>query len=205
MKAAAERGTDQFVILGAGLDTFAYRMPFRYFVRIVEIDHPATQAWKKRLLAAAGIAVPPTLTLSPVDLGEVSLLDALARAGVNMKRPVFVSWLGVVYYLPLPAVETALRTIGGLSEGSELVFDYLVTPDLLGWEARAELLGGAKSVAAAGEPWVTFFDPAALVEKLGASGFAIIDNFTSQVLSGRFGLPQLAAYEQGGVIHATVG
>ena len=205
MHAAVERGADQLIILGAGLDTFAYRTSLRHFVRIVEVDHPATQAWKRTLLAAAGIAVPRNLSFAAVDLGTVPLRDALSAAGVNLSRPLFISWLGVVYYLPLESVETTLRSIGSSAEGSELVFDYLVPPHTLTKAERGELLSGSDSVAAAGEPWVTFFEPDELIRKLHRSGFTNVENLNSQALSDRFDMSLLAEYRQGGVMHAKVG
>ena len=112
---AIERGTDQMVILGAGLDTFAYRSPLApKLTRIFEVDFPATQEWKRKRLAAAGIAIPPNLAFAPIDFTRDTLEAGLERAGVDLTRPVFFSWLGVTYYLERDTVLATFDTIGRL-------------------------------------------------------------------------------------------
>ena len=94
---AVARGVRQAVVLGAGLDTFALRNPHReQGLRVIEIDHPATQAWKRKRLAQAGIGVPAEVTFAPVDLEREDLAAALVAAGFEMERPAFFHWLGVV-------------------------------------------------------------------------------------------------------------
>ena len=95
---AVGRGIRQFVVLGAGLDTFAYQNPYPN-LRVFEVDHPATQAWKRERLSLAGIAVPSSLTFAPVDFERQTLEDGLSRAGFELREPAFFSWLGVTPYL----------------------------------------------------------------------------------------------------------
>jgi methyltransferase (TIGR00027 family) len=113
--AVLDRGVRQLVILGAGLDTFAYRNPFRETLRVFEVDHPATQAWKRRRLAEASIPVPPSLTFAPVDFEREDLLARLCAHGFEPGRPSFFTWLGVVPYLTSQAVVATLAMIGALS------------------------------------------------------------------------------------------
>src|ERR1700691_166938 len=116
MAASVANGVAQYVILGAGLDTFAYRNPLPQ-LRVFEVDFPATQAWKRALLAAAAIAAPVNLTFVPLDFERMTLAAGLAAAGFDASRPAFFVWLGVVPYLTLSAFRAALETIAGLPQG----------------------------------------------------------------------------------------
>ena len=105
LSAAIKRGLGQYVILGAGLDTFAYRNPCSAKgLKIFEVDHPATQAWKRILLEDAGMQIPPTLAFVPLDLENQSLSDQLPKAGSRTDQPCFFAWLGVTMYLSPDAV-----------------------------------------------------------------------------------------------------
>ncbi|MFZ0956965.1 MAG: class I SAM-dependent methyltransferase [Candidatus Sulfotelmatobacter sp.] len=167
---AAEDGVTQYVILGAGLDTFAYRNPHPG-LRVFEIDHPATQAWKREQLQAAGIPIPPSLTFVPVDFEHQTLAHALAHSGLNINAPTFFSWLGVTPYLTREACITTLSVIASMPAGSGVVFDFAIAPALLNAGQRQALDALSKRVAAAGEPFQLFFDPAKLREELKALGF----------------------------------
>ena len=114
-------GVDQLVVLGAGLDTFAYRNPYDG-LRVVEVDHPATQAWKLERLADAGIAVPETVVHAPVDFERQDLREVLGEA-LDLDRPVLFWWLGVTPYLTGPAVEATLGLLGSLPS-SAVVLDH---------------------------------------------------------------------------------
>jgi len=160
----------QYVILGAGLDTFAYRNPHRG-LRVFEIDHPATQAWKRAQLQEAGIPVPPSLTFVPVDFEHQTLADALERSGLNTNAPAFFSWLGVTPYLTREACMTTLSVIAKMPAGSGVVFDFAIDPALLNAGQRQALDALSKRVAAAGEPFQLFFDPAKLQAELKSLGF----------------------------------
>jgi methyltransferase (TIGR00027 family) len=125
LTAAMARGATQYVVLGAGLDTYAYRNAHSR-LRVFEVDHPATQAWKRKQLAAAGIAIPSSLTFVPTDFEEQSLCSVLQSSGFQAGEISFFSWLGVTPYLTAEAAMATLAFIGLLPEGSGVVFDYAV-------------------------------------------------------------------------------
>src|ERR1700688_3077516 len=107
---AVAHGVRQYVVLGAGLDTFAYRNPHAG-LRVFEVDHPATQAWKREQLQAAGIAIPPSLTFVPIDFEQETLADGLEDCGFDASAAAFFSWLGVTPYLTREACMTTLSSI----------------------------------------------------------------------------------------------
>jgi methyltransferase (TIGR00027 family) len=203
MRAAVEGGVDQIVVLSAGLDTFPYRAALPAGVTIFEVDHPATQAWKRQKLSAAGISIPHNLTFVPGDLTKVSLEQALVHGGADLGRRLFVSWLGSAYYVPETSVQQTLRIVASFPQKSELVFDYLIEPTLLDDAARAEVRGGAESVAAIGEPWVTFLDPTQLATELAALGYSDVTTLSSATLSDRYGLSH--HYSANNLTHVRVG
>ena len=170
---AVESGTRQYVVLGAGLDTFAYRNPYPG-VRVFEVDHPATQGWKRRRLEAAGISIPESLTFAPVDFESQTLADGLARAGFQRDQRVFFSWLGVVPYLTRSAAMETLRFVGSLPAGSGIVFDYALPPESLNLVQRLAFKGLAERVAAAGEPFQTFFRAVRAHERAPAPGLRLL-------------------------------
>jgi methyltransferase (TIGR00027 family) len=180
-----ERGVRQYVVLGAGLDTFAYRNPHpATALRIFEVDHPATQAWKRTQLDQAGIAIPSSLTFAPVDFERQSLADGLRSAGYRADEPSFFSWLGVVPYLTREAVMNTLGFIA--SVGGGVVFDYSVEPASLSMMQRAVFEFMAARVARAGEPWRTFFDPTALTSELKAMGFSTMEDLGGDEINRRY-------------------
>ncbi|ADG87211.1 class I SAM-dependent methyltransferase [Thermobispora bispora] len=170
---AIGRGIGQYVILGAGLDSFAYRSPYAGKIRVFEVDHPDTQGWKRALLTASGIPTPPSLRFVPADLEEQ--FDRLAYGGLDPSRPAFVSWLGVTMYLTRGAVERTLAWLGRLAPGTELVVEYLL-PEAL-WDAAGREYAEHVRAAAAGfgEPWVTFFAPEEMSALLERHGFEVIE------------------------------
>ena len=182
---AVSNGTRQYVILGAGLDTFAYRSTDEA-VRVFEVDHPATQAWKRQRLAEVGIAVPPHLTFAPVDFETQTLADGLRAAGFDTGLCTFFSWLGVTQYLTQEGVMATLRFIASMPAGSAVVFDYGISPSLLQPPQRAAFDALARRVAAAGEPWRTFFDPAGLEAELRALGFGQVEDTGPDALNARY-------------------
>lgn len=182
---AVSRGATQCVVLGAGLDTFAYRNPYEG-LQVFEVDHPATQAWKRHQLELTGIAVPPSLTFVPVDFETQTLQDGLATGGFRFDRITFFSWLGVVPYLTDEAFESTLRLIASMPEGSGVVFDYGATRDALSpreQEARDAL---SARVAAAGEPFKLFLDPKETAIRLKALGFGDVEDLGAQELNARY-------------------
>ena len=168
---AIAEGVGQYVILGAGFDTFALRRPdVADRVRVFELDHPATQRAKRERLRRLGLAPPPNLAFVPVDF-EVDALDAaLASAGFDATRPAFFSWLGVTYYLTLEAIrETLDRIAAGAGPGSFLLLDYkLPTSELPPARAVADQLD--RFVARLGEPMVSTFTELALQDELRRVG-----------------------------------
>jgi methyltransferase (TIGR00027 family) len=133
---AVERGVRQIVILGAGLDTFALRNPHgARQIRIYEVDHPATQAWKRQSLAEAQIALPPWLILVPVDFERDDVGEKLLAAGFQQNSPAFFTWLGVVPYLTQDAIGRTLDYMSSI-QNSEVVFDYVEPPEAFSEELR---------------------------------------------------------------------
>jgi methyltransferase (TIGR00027 family) len=167
---AAGHGVRQYVVLGAGLDTLAYRNPHPS-LRVFEVDHPDTQAWKREQLRAAGIAVPASLTFVPIDFERQTLADGLELAGLDTSAPAFFSWLGVTPYLTREACMITLRFIAKMPEGSGVVFDFAVDPALLNAGQRQALDALSARVARYGEPFQLFFDPAKLQQDLETLGF----------------------------------
>lgn len=172
LAAAVEQGARQYVLLGAGLDTFAHRNPFAEAgLRAFEVDHPSTQAWKRERLAAAGLPPPASLTFAPTDFERQTLADGLAAAGFDFARPAVFAWLGVVIYLTRTAVLETLGFIAGLPRGTEVIFDYGVPRSAYPPAEQAFHERRAASVAARGEPWITRFTPAEIDAELTQLGF----------------------------------
>ena len=182
---AVRRGVRQCVVLGAGLDTFAYRNPFGD-VRVIEVDHPATQAWKRELLAAAGIAIPSSVSFVAVDFAKQSLATELEHSGFRSTEPSFFSWLGVVPYLTREAAFGTLRWIGSLPPGSRVVFDYAVARSVLNLLERAALDALSMRVARAGEPFQLFFEPLELASSLRQMGFLQLEDLGAEEINARY-------------------
>jgi methyltransferase (TIGR00027 family) len=183
-------GVRQVVILGAGLDTFAYRQNLPGDMRVFEVDHPETQAWKRLRLAAAGIAAPQNLSYVALDFASNALEKALLAQGWTDSEPTFFSWLGVVIYLARPAIWETLSWIARLPAGAEVVFDYSEPPESLDLPARLIHRRRAQRVRALGESWVSFFEPASLVSDLHGIGIDTLDDVDARALARRYlGLP----------------
>jgi methyltransferase (TIGR00027 family) len=168
---AVQRGVRQYVILGAGFDTFAYRQPpWASGMRVFEVDQPGTQGVKRQRVAAAGIVVPDNTSYVAIDFETESLADGLRRGGVSLDEPVFFAWLGVTMYLTEPAIDAVLHTVASLPRSSEIVFTFAQPRS-----PEADATCGPslpERAAAVGEPWVTFFEPETLERKLVTSGFS---------------------------------
>lgn len=175
---AVRRGVQQYVVLGAGLDTFAYRNLYPD-MRVFEVDFPATQAWKRELLARAEIVPPRDLTFVPMDFEHKTLAESLAEAGFDAAEPAFFGWLGVVPYLTIEAFRATLSTIAALAPSSGLGFDYAFPPESLppGRRRVHEIL--ANRVAAAGEPFRIFFTVAEIEAELHRAGFHSVEHVDS--------------------------
>jgi len=205
---AVARGVSQLVVLGAGLDTYAYRTKLSDRLRVFEVDHPATQAWKRERLAEASIAVPDRLTFAPVDFERETLAEGLAAAGFDPAERSFFTWLGVVPYLSEQAIFATLGFIAGLPGGAEVVFDYSNPPESI----EAPQLRGfheamAARVAAAGEAFRSYFDTDALAARLRALGFAEIEDLGLPEIAARYFPGPRRSYSGGGghVLRAATG
>lgn len=183
---AVRDGVTQYLILGAGLDTFAYRNPYREALRVFEVDHPATQAWKIGLLAEAGIEIPSQAVLVPVDFERQRLDEALEAAHFRADRPAFCSWLGVVPYLTAQAFERTIQFLGSLPPSSGVVFDYAVPRDLLNGPEKRAFDALAARVAAIGESFQLFFAPSELESLLRAKGFRQMEDLSAAEINARY-------------------
>jgi methyltransferase (TIGR00027 family) len=204
LERAASAGVRQLVVLGAGLDTYAYRGALRDRLRIFEVDHPATQAWKRQRLSEVDIPLPPALTFAPVDFERETLADALRRAGHDAAVPTFFTWLGVVPYLSGETVWSTLRYIAASCSDVQVVFDYAEPIESLSPGEQAARAERAAHVAALGEAWLSHFEPDVLANGLAAVGLAAIEDLGPRALMQRY-LPAMSAAfpESGGhVLHA---
>jgi methyltransferase (TIGR00027 family) len=169
---AARDGITQYVILGAGLDTFASRSPLAAGLRVFEADHPATQDWKRRQLAAAGLPAPVGVTYVPMDLEAGSVTGSLVSSGLDPTRPAFISWLGVSMYLTREAIAQSLAELSRLAPGTELVTDYILPANLRDADGSAYAGLVMPFAAEHGEPWLSFFTPEEISALLTDHGFA---------------------------------
>lgn len=174
LREAVDRGVDQYLLVGAGLDTFGARSELARGLLVVEVDHPGTQRWKRQRLSESGVDVPGTVRYAELDLTLDSVFDRAVEAGLDPSRPVFVSWLGGVPYFGRSELDRILADLARTCPGSELVADYHVPPR--GRDTRDELYVRAVSVVASegGEPWRSTFPPDGVVALLGSHGFAVV-------------------------------
>jgi methyltransferase (TIGR00027 family) len=184
---ALAQGVAQYVILGAGLDSFAYRRPdLARTVRVFEVDHPATQQWKRTRLQALALTPPSNLTFVPIDFEQQTLADELRASGHRSELPTFFSWLGVTMYLTEEAVFETLRYVASLAPGSEIVFQY-VLPESLVDEENRRLLAVLKAFGAArGEPWLSAFEPNDLAARVKGLGFTEVWDFGLEEANARY-------------------
>ncbi len=185
LAAAVECGVSQLVVLGAGLDTFAYRATPKN-LRIFEVDHPDTQAWKRHRLATARISAPSSLTFAPVDFERQTLAAGLEAAGFDPARPTFFTWLGVAPYLTEAAIWSTLSFIANLPGGAHVVFDYSDPPESLSPEMRAFHDRRAAHVAEAGEAWLNYFESNQLRAKLIDLGFREVEDLGPPQIAARY-------------------
>ena len=187
LSGAVERGIRQIVILGAGLDTFALRSPHgARQIRIYEVDHPATQAWKRQRLAEAQLALPPWLILVPVDFERDDLGETLVGAGFQQKSPAFFTWLGVVPCLTQHAVGCSLDYMASIRD-SEVVFDYMEPPQAFSEQVKEFVTKRTEQLEKMNERSVGRFEPAGIAAILRSHGFADIEDVNFQEIRSRFG------------------
>ena len=183
---AVRHGTSQLVVLGAGLDTFAYRSPHGRALRVFEVDYPATQAWKQERLSEAQIAVPDWVTYAPVDFERQTLAEGLRAAGFAEEQATFFTWLGVVPYLSAEAVWATLEYVAGLRGGAQVVFDYSDPPATFDAAMQRDHSERARRVAELGEPWVTYFEAEPLRRRLLETGFRGVEDLPPGELVERY-------------------
>jgi methyltransferase (TIGR00027 family) len=171
LRDAVDAGVRQYILLGAGLDTFAYRQPaWASALTIVEVDQPASQEDKRSALAAAGIAVPSNVRYASIDFERETLAGGLERSGIAMSVPTFFAWLGVTMYLTRDAIEAVLRTVASFPKGSAIVLTFAQP------RADDDPLGTAlaERAAALGEPWLTYLTAADIETLLRDAGFSTV-------------------------------
>lgn len=187
LSGAVERGIRQIVILGAGLDTFALRSPHgARQIRIYEVDHPATQAWKRQRLAEAQLALPPWLILVPVDFERDDLGEMLAGAGFQQNSPAFFTWFGVVPYLTQDAISSTLDYMASI-QNSEVVFDYMEPSQAFSEEMRELVTKRTEQLEKMDERWASRFEPAGIAAILRSHGFSDIEDINFREIKSRFG------------------
>jgi methyltransferase (TIGR00027 family) len=183
-----DAGVRQYVVLGAGLDTFAYRNPQRA-LRVFEVDHPATQQWKRRRLQEAGIAVPSSVTFVAADLAAAArpLASILQGAGLKIQEPSFFSWLGVTPYLEAADVFLTLESVASLaSGGGGVVFDYITPRESMTPIQLAAFEELSRRVARAGEPFRATFSSEGLEARLRALGFGTVRDLDGDALNAAY-------------------
>jgi len=181
------QGVDQYVILGAGLDTFAFRQPaFAWRLQIYEVDHPATQSWKRERIAAAGIAVPDNLHWAPTDFEKQTLAAGLRKAGFDDSRSTFFSWLGVTQYLTRPAIDATLKVVAALPSPSTIVLSFMVPDVDLPSEEAAAARTVAEHAAGRGEPWITRMSSQELTSRLTRLGFREVVHLSPEDANSRY-------------------
>jgi methyltransferase (TIGR00027 family) len=185
LAAAVKHGVRQYVLLGAGLDTFAYRNPHAG-VRVFEVDHPATQSWKRTILGRAAIPTPESVTFVPVNFERQTAMEGLTAAGFDRSSPAFFAWLGVTMYLPEAAVYSMLSDIAGMPGRSGVIFDYAVSKQEMSLLSRLAVGVVNRRLKRIGEPWVTFLESATLTARLASLGFSDIRDLSADELNARF-------------------
>jgi methyltransferase (TIGR00027 family) len=181
----ARTAAPQYVVLGAGLDTFAYRNSVPH-LRVYEVDFPATQNLKRERLNAAGIEVPENMSFVPCDFARDQLADVLDAAGFNRAEPAVFAWLGVVMYLEHANIVSTLRYIAAQSAPASVVFDYAQPPDIFPWLQRVFYRRVLDRLAELGEPWKSFMQPEPLRTELLSLGFASVEDLGGDEINARY-------------------
>jgi methyltransferase (TIGR00027 family) len=186
---AAKRGTRQYVLIGAGFDSFALRRPaFFEALEIIEIDHPATQAFKIQRIKECGITLPQSVHFVAADLANEDLAAVLARSSFRRNEPAFFSWLGVTVYLTREANLSTLRAVASCgARGSKLVFTYVDQVEFAPGGSRSSRDPNAQAVAMMGEPYVSGFNPKEIANDLMHVGLELVEDLDGQKMSERYG------------------
>ncbi|MGF9825591.1 class I SAM-dependent methyltransferase [Brevibacillus agri] len=184
----ADQGVTQYVILGAGLDTFAQRRPeIAANIRVFEIDQPETQAWKRQRLLDLGFGIPEWLRFVPVDFeADQSWLEQLKAAGFDPSRPAVVASTGVTQYLTKDAIAATLRQVATLEPGSTLAMTFLLPMEATAPEVRSGFATSAKGARASGSPFISFFTPPEMLALARAAGFREVQHVSASELDQRY-------------------
>ncbi len=184
----AARGVVQYVILGAGLDTFAQRRPeLAARLQVFEVDQPAPQEWKRQRLVELGFGVPPFLHLVPVDFeGGEAWMERLTAAGFDAKQPTLIASTGVSMYLTRDAILATLRQIAGLAPGSTLVMSFMLPIELADPAVRPGIEAAAKGARANGTPFISFFRPEEMLALARDAGFRDVKHVSAAALAERY-------------------
>jgi methyltransferase (TIGR00027 family) len=177
---------EQYVILGAGLDTFAWRQEGA--IEVHEVDHPSTQGWKRERLGILGVPHPEVLTMTEINFEEQGVADALQASSVDLARPIFVNWVGVLQYLTTDAI---IETLKGLPPCLAAI-GYCLPESAFDAEWRGEVATFFRTLAAIGEPFITLTTPQEIAELLAAAGFSVLEDLGPQDVTARFGLSCLS-------------
>jgi methyltransferase (TIGR00027 family) len=185
---AAGHGVDQYVLLGAGLDTFAQRRPdIASGLQVFEIDRPGPQAWKQRRLVELGFGIPAWLRFVPVDFeADDAWWDGLQAAGFDAGRPALVASTGVSMYLTREANAATLRQVASLAPGSTLAMSFLLPIELAPSDVRTGFAQAAKGARASGTPFISFFTPAEMLSMAGDAGFRAAEHVSAALLTQRY-------------------
>lgn len=183
-----EEGITQYVILGAGLDTFAQRrQDIASGMRIFEVDQPSTQTWKRKRLTELGLGIPEWLRLVPVDFeAGWSWWDQVLKAGFDASQPAVVASIGVTQYLTKDAIVATLRQVATLPPGSKLVMTFLLPFELTEPEKRHAVNEAEKGARASGTPFISFFKPPEMLELAREAGFREVRHLSSMDLNRRY-------------------
>jgi methyltransferase (TIGR00027 family) len=175
---AIRKGISQYVIVGAGLDTFALRRPdLQNRLRVFELDHPLTQALNRDRLVQAALTLPPNLHFCPTDFENVSVASSLSRSPYDPGIPTFFSWLGVTIYLTRETIGNTLKSIRTVAApGSEFVMDYVDSAVFLPENQSPTMRALFERVQRFGEPFISGFDPRTLAEELAVLGFELLED-----------------------------
>jgi len=203
LREATLRGVRQYVLIGAGFDSFALRRPaFSGVLDIFEIDHPATQGLKTQRIKDCGLSLPPTVHFLAADLANEDLASVLKQSSFRRDVPAFFSWLGVTVYLTRQANLATLRSIANAgAPGSELVFTYVDQSEFVSAGVRSPEDANAKAVAAMGEPYLSGFDPKEIENDLMNVGLVLIEDLDGWGMSRRYGRTGSNALQPAGSLH----
>ncbi len=184
---ATRRGIGQYVMVGAGLDTFPWRQPAsNRGMAIYAADHPASLIWTHRRLRACGLERPPNLTHVPLDLEDCRIGDSLAACGFDHETPSFCSVLGVTQYLSDDAIDALLSFVASLKSGSEIVFSFVIPDEHLDGDDLDVAVRSVARTATLGEPWKSRLQPHVLLRRLNDLGFTAIFHLTPELAQQRY-------------------